>query len=155
MIQVGFSTTHMYLSRIIRFFTKSECSHAFFVFDLFGKAWVLEAGFFGVTLLALEKFQKTNTVIALVPIEATESDLEAAMEELGDRYDFGGLLGSFFVIVGRWFKKKWKNPWDAPKALFCSEFVVKALQANGYPGAENLVAADTTPQDLLDFLTEA
>lgn len=154
MIHVGFSTTNQLISRIIRWFTKATVSHCFFVFDLFGKGWVLQSDFFGVVILPLEKFQKSNTIIALAPIpELGEDDLARAMQELGGAYDFGGLLGGIFPIIGSWFKRKWKNPWENPSALFCSEFIVVSLQEASFPGADQLVASETTPEDLKDFLT--
>jgi hypothetical protein len=154
-IYVGFSTTNQLISRIIRWFTKATTSHCFFVFDLFGKAWILQSDFFGVVVLPAEKFLKSNTLVAMAPIpELGEQDLARAMEHLGGAYDFGGLLGGIWPVIGRWFKKKWSNPWENPKALFCSEFVVTSLQMSGFPGADKLVASETTPEDLKHFLTE-
>lgn len=154
MVYVGFSTTNAILSRFIRWVTKSEVSHTFLVFDLYGRAWVLEAGFFGVTMLPVDKFQKDNIIKTMAAIpEIGDEHIAKAMDDLGDRYDFGGLLGSAVVIVGRWFKRKWKNPWQDSKAMFCSEFVVTILQEAHFPDAELLEPSETTPQDLQDFLT--
>ena len=153
MVYVGFSTTDSIVSKIIRWFTKSEVSHAFFVIDLLGRAWVLESGFHGVTLSPAEKFTAKNTIKYLAQVhELDEPDVATVMNDLGENYDFGGLFGSAFVVIGRWFKQKWRNPWADPKAMFCSEFVVKSLQECGFPGADQLVPQDTTPQDLKDFL---
>ena len=153
MVHIGFSTTNQLISRIIRFFTGSKVSHCFMLFELFEQAWVLEAGFFGISLKPLKKFQKSDTVVALVPVPLAEEDVARAMQALGEKYDFGGLLGSIFPLIGKWFKQKWKNPWNNSKALFCSEFCLKSLQEAGFPGADQLDPASTTPQDLLDFLT--
>lgn len=150
--QVGFSTTNMIISRIVRWFTNSKCSHAFMVIDLYDKPWVLESGYFGIVLLPLDKFAKANKIVALVPVDVPQINVVSAMEELGDAYDFGGLVGAMFPIVGRWFKARWNNPFNSSRAMFCSEFVVTALQHANFPGSDTLVPANTSPQNLMDFL---
>ena len=104
--------------------------------------------------MPVEKLEKE--FVALVPIpELSPDDIALVMaDDLGEKYDFGGLLGMAWNIIGRWFKAKWKNPLNDSKAMFCSEFVVKALQQCQFPEAGKLEAANTTPQDRLDFLTE-
>lgn len=155
MVYIGFSKNKSLLSRLLCFFTKAECSHCFFVFDLYGQGWVLQADWDGIVIDSLAKFQKRDDVVALAAVpELDDQDLAAAMQYLGDGYDYMGLLGGIFPLIGRWFKKKWNNPWSNSKALFCSEFVVAVLQNARFPGAEDLVPDQTTPQMLKDFLTE-
>jgi len=154
MIYVGFSTTNFIVSRIIRRLTKSEVSHTFFAYLAFGRLWVLEAGFLGICIVPLDKFAKKNQIILLVPVkELNTEDLSSAMDRLGDAYDFGGLFGGIFPIIGHWLKRKWKNPWDNTKAMFCSELIVTTLQDAKFKGMEEFVAADTTPQELKDYFT--
>lgn len=155
MIHIGFSTQpKSWLSRIVRWFTKSKASHALIVFEMFDREWILESGIKGVVILPIERLD--GQMVALVPIpELSPADLSKVMvDDLGDDYDFTGLFGMTINVLGRWFKAKWKNPWNNPRSMFCSEFVVKTLQQCGFPGADQLEAANTTPQDLLDFLTE-
>jgi len=152
---VGFSTTNKIISRIIRWVTHSEVSHTFLAYQAFNRIWVLEAGFLGVSIVPLDKFKAKNNIVLMVPVrELSPDDLGAAMDQLGTAYDFGGLLGAIFPVIGHWFKRKWKNPWNNPKAMFCSELVVYSLQSAKFPGTEALVPADTSPQDLKDFFTE-
>lgn len=154
MIYIGFSTQpKSTLSRIVRWFTKSKTSHALIVFQMFGRDWILESGIKGVVILPIERLD--GVMVELIPVpQLSEEDLSKAMvNNLGDDYDFTGLFGMAINVLGRWFKAKWKNPWNNPRSMFCSEFVVKTLQQSGYPGADRLEAATTTPQDLLDFLT--
>ena len=152
-MQIGFSTTNKIISRIIRWFTKAKCSHTFFVFALFDRPWVLGAEFGGIELISLERFQKNNSIVALADVpELGEEAVKDAMASLGEAYDFGGLLGGIFPIIGRWLKLKWTNPWENPKAMYCSEFVIRTLKAHKFPDIEALDATTATPQDLHDFL---
>jgi hypothetical protein len=157
-IRVGFSTGKKnVLSAVIRFFTGSKVSHAWLLLEdtYFGLPLVLEATTEGFRLIPYAKFQAKTTVIEVVDLDPTypvDSGVKQAAQWLGDSYDFGGLLGSAFVLVGRWLKRKWKNPSASSKAMFCSEAVVRVLQASSYPGADQLDPEATTPQDLLDYL---
>lgn len=156
MIKVGFSTHHHnILSSTIRFFTKSEVSHTWLLVDdpLFKRPMVLEATETGIVLTPFDRFATKNDVVCILdPKHPLDSGMSEAGAWLGERYDFLGLVGTAFVLLGRWLKRKWKNPLSSSHAMFCSEFVVNVMQAAQYPGAENLVPTGTTPQDLLDFL---
>ena len=90
-------------------------------------------------------------VDTLVPLDA---GVREAGTWLGEWYDFTCLFGTIFPILGRWLKAKWKNPFNNSRALFCSEAVTKVPQVSKYPRSEFLVPENTTPQDLLVFLTE-
>jgi len=157
MIRVGFSThTKSILSRIIRWFTKSKASHAWLLItdSFFGVEMVMEATETGFRLIPFENFKaEGNDIIAIIdPAYPLDVGVHQAVRWLGEGYDFAGLFGSAFVMLGRWFKRKWRNPWDRPHSMFCSEAVVRILQASQYPGSEKFDPAATTPQDLLDFL---
>jgi hypothetical protein len=153
MVQIGFSTTPKILSRFIRWVTKSRVSHSFIIFDWLGKRWVLESGFSGVVIVPWEKFQRDNIIVKVIaPGFVYNMDLLPAMEELGEKYDYGGLFGTAWVLIGRWLKMKWKNPFNDSKAMFCSELVTKILQKAGHPAVQGLDPATTTPEDLLELL---
>lgn len=156
MIKIGFSThKHNLLSAVIRWFTKSEVSHCWLLVDdpFFGAPMVLEASEVGLRLTNYADFKKANDVVFLVetpfPLDAGVHD---AWGWLGSAYDFGGLFGMSFVMLGRWLKQKWGNPFASKSARFCSEAIVQILQDAKYPGSETCVAQETGPQDLLDFL---
>jgi hypothetical protein len=130
-------------------------SHAFFIYhDVDWSAdMVMEAHEVGFRLIPLAHFEKKNEIVAsFVPKASLESGLrEVALTYLGTHYDFGGLIGSAFLLLGRWLKRKWHNPLQDARSVFCSEAVVIAMQKSKYPGADGLEARDTTPQDLLNF----
>lgn len=156
MISIGFSTTNKIVSRLIRWLTKSTVSHSFIVFDWMGRKMVLEAGFSGVGIIPLNRFiADGNEIVEIIDLPGVNlDDLLPALDDMGEKYDFGGLLGGIFPIIGKWFKQKWHNPWNNTKALFCSELIVTWLQSIGFEPASNLVAEDVSPDRLLKFLKE-
>lgn len=157
MIRVGFSThTKSILSRIIRWFTGSKASHAWLLVDdpFFGMEMVMEATETGFRFIPYDNFKaEGNDIVAVLePAYPLDEGVRQAARWLGESYDFAGLFGSIFVMMGRWLRRKWRNPFDKAHSMFCSEAVVQVLQAAKYPGAEKFDPSATTPQDLLDFL---
>lgn len=166
-IRIGFTTvTNSIVSRLVRWITNSKCSHAIFVyFDAdWGVDMVLEASEVGFREIPLSVFEQQNTVVALlkpkVPMEAGLKHV--ALTYLGTSFDYSGLLGNGPIIFGRWLKRKWNNPWNTARSVFCSEAVVVAMQhcstletggtVGLYPGATELVPENTSPQDLMTFM---
>ena len=155
--RIGFSTPKHFnpVSWLVRKITGSAASHAFFIFH--DKDWdaemVMEAHELGFRLIPLDHFEKKNDIVAtFTPRSSIEEGLKiVALEYLGTMYDYGGLFGGIITRVGKWLKRKWHNPLESSKAVFCSEAVVIALQKSKYPGSETLEAKDTTPQDLLNY----
>lgn len=156
---IGFSTPRRFnvLSWAIRKITGSRASHAWLrvVDPLFHLDMVMEAHTTGMRLIPRAVFEKGNAVVALAyPQGDFSTALGKAGKFLGRKYDFEGLLGMAWVLLGRWLHRKWRNPLNSTKALFCSEAVVEMLQAAKYPGAERLAADSTSPEDLLEFLQD-
>jgi hypothetical protein len=157
MVRVGFSThTKSVLSRIIRWFTGSKASHTWLIIEdtFFGVEMVMEATETGFRLIPFENFKaEGNDIVAIIePVYPLDVGVRQAVRWLGESYDFAGLFGSVVVMLGRWLKRKWRNPLDRAQSMFCSEAVVRVLQASLYPGSEKFDPSATTPQDLLDFL---
>ena len=157
MIRVGFSTCKTnVLSRIIRWFTKSQASHAWLLVEgsFLGMDMVMEATEGGFRITPYETFKKGHDIVAVLDTAfPLDSGVRTAAAWLGERYDYLGLFGSAFVMLGRWMKRKWKNPLDEPHAMFCSEAVAFIIKESGYPGSESMDPSSTTPQDLMDFLS--
>jgi len=155
-VKVGFSTSKRLLSRLIRFLTKGKASHTWlYIEDSFlGVDMVLQADTGGFHLGTFAAFERKHHIVQVIRLEhSVEKGLVAATQWLGASYDYTGLFGSAAVLIGRWLKRKWKNPLNSSKAMFCSEAVVRILQLSDYPGSELLDPSATTPQDLLVFLT--
>lgn len=156
MISIGFSTTDTWMGKLIRWFTKSQVSHVFVYFELGNSGWVVEAGWTGVDIISWDKFTRDNKVVKMVNLpDAVDPDLAYTLEMVGEPYDYPGLLGMVLVMAGRHFHRKWNNPTASGKAIFCSEMVTVLLQQSNYPGAEKLTPRNTSPDDLLKFLTES
>jgi hypothetical protein len=158
---VGFSTPRTWnpLSALIRAMTHSRTSHAWLLVDdpIFEVRLVLEAHSSGFRLVSFMRFVKENQVVALLqPKHPVEGGLPAAGSWLGEEFDVLGLFGIFLVLVKRWFTQgPLRNPFPTSRALFCSESVIRTLQAAGYPGAATLDAEATTPAELLAWLVES
>lgn len=153
--RVGFSTPKGFApaSWLVRKLTKSEWSHAFFVY--FDQDWgadmVLEASAVGFRILPLEKYVKKNHCRLLVPAKPIDEGVKkVALTFVGDRFDYEGLLGMVVPVVGGWLKRKWRNPFRSADKVFCSESVALAARLSpGYLGG--LPETDVTPQQLLEW----
>lgn len=157
MTRIGFSTSRTsWISRIIRWFTASAVSHCFIVYydDEWKRDMVMESegGLGGAVRIV-----PFETIKGIVTLVTPKHDIEIGMFKMADRlgqmYDYGGLFGMAWVILGRWLKKKWSNPWQSSRAMFCSELVAQVLLDSHYPKA-TFVPGDTDPQMLLEFFEE-
>lgn len=153
MIQLGFSTSNAWYSKWIRWFTKSKVSHVFIVADWMGRRIVLEEGPFGYSTRTLESLAANDTIVELyTPPHDISAALAKSLDDLGSFYGYFVLIGMFFVMLGRFFGKKIRNPLTSARAMICSERTAYVLQAAQYPGSETLDPPSTSPEDLLEFL---
>lgn len=164
-VAIGFSTGRGWnpLSALIRWFTQSECSHAWLLYDDVDlRMLMVMESHITFQLVPYEAWLKDNRVVALIhPGHDLDPGLRELALRLGSYYDVGGLLGMLPVQLGRWLqqffrglKLRLRNPWNSGRTLFCSEAVVLALHASGYPGSWQLEAPATSPQELLAFFRE-
>lgn len=131
-VRIGFSRTNAFLSRTIRWFTRSNISHSYIKFydDFLGVSLIIHADFPGVVIIPESKFKINN-----IPIEEYEIDdnrlgdsIRKNMRLIGKKYDFLNLFGWLPVIVFKsWFKRKIKNPLDDPKRLICVDFCLHII----------------------------
>lgn len=154
--KIGFSTPKHFnpVSWVVRMFTKSRASHAFFVYhDVdFDMQMVMEAHELGFRLTPYDHFTRHNKIVKLVqPKNSIDVGLRiVANRYLGSMYDYAGLIGMMVVLVGRWFHRKLRNPFRGSKYVFCSESVILAMKSS--PGYERLtVDPDSSPEDLLKY----
>jgi hypothetical protein len=154
-VKIGFSTNPTnWLSRLIRWGTKSTVSHCFFITEWCGSQVMIEAHWNGLRVLDFKQWQKTKPG-QLVAVVEPEVDLtpgfEALIPYLGQPYDFTGLAGMGIVmLVWGVLRRKINNPWDNHSAVFCSESVAQALSWAAYPGW-TADAQNVTPDDLFQF----
>lgn len=157
----GFSSSEWWVSKIIKRFTSAECSHAFLYLRAteFGDL-VMEAGWDGWRVSTPESLcSGTTRIVELVSCpesmrDAVHSAVVASRRQLGERYDYEGLLGMAWVeIASKWLKKKVKNPFRSARSMFCSDAVVALiLQPAKWPNAELLDAQSISPADLREFV---
>lgn len=163
-VYIGFSTPNWFnpVSWVVRKFTGSSVSHTWTMYfdDDLGIYVVLEAHELGFRIVPFERFEKYNKIVTLIDPVWPFHDLQNQNKDglfflaklLGSMYDFPGLFGSAFVVLGKWLRLKWHNPFKGPRLMFCSEANTRALQVIKYPGADSLIPDDTSPQDLMEFL---
>ena len=151
----GFSTSRAWYSRLIRWATKSKCSHTFLLVNVEGELLVFQEGPLGYGVRSFEAFKTENEVVDLVPPK--HSILEGfrkSLVELGQPYAYVQLVGFGLVLLARtlgWHLSH--NPFSSKRSTFCSERGARVLQDSGYPGSERLEPSMTSPEDLLEFLS--
>lgn len=153
-VAIGFSTVRKNpISALIRWATGAKASHVWLLVRLFGVLTVIEASEKGfIPSMSYARFAKKNDVVSVVVVEHDmHVGLSWAAQHFGERYDAAGLFGMLWVMIGSWFHRRWRNPTDDRKALFCSEAIAEVLRRSNYPGAETFVPQETTPKQLYDF----
>jgi len=152
--RVGFSTSNAWYSRVIRWFTKAQCSHAFLISQALGVTVGIEEGTFGYGIRTLSNMETSgSTIVQVLEAPVVLDDAVAqSFAWLGSRYDYQGLLGMSWVVLMRWLGKKVKNPLASSRSMFCSESVTRVLQLAKYPGADRLDPSATDPETLRKFM---
>ena len=153
-VQVGFSTSEWWVSRVIRWFTKAKVSHAFLYSPFAELGDVAEAAWCGYRISTLTKLTSGTTRVVTMKTPVVPLKMEIAKQWLDTPYAYAALFGEAWVCIGRLFRKMWKNPFPDPHHMFCSEAIVLLMQQSGYPGADKLDAVSTSPDDLLRFMEE-
>jgi hypothetical protein len=161
-VQIGFSYKKgNILSWLIRKVSSSTCSHAWLLIDdpFFGVPMVLQASIEGGFVpMPYARFLTSNTVVEVItPIIPLDAALHTAWPDLGTPYDYLGLFGMAWVMLGRLFHRMWNNPLSSSSEMFCSEAVVEAILIPAqYPGVDSLGPdQDVSPQALRTFLSSA
>jgi len=133
-INICFSTTDGLISRLIRWFTKSNVSHCYLTFrdQTLDRVMVMETNLAGFVLVPWkEELLKGRRLIARYTVCVDEKKQIEAIRRLacylGTGYDFVRLLR--LAIGGFW--QKFKNPSHAPTKILCSESVVRFINSLG------------------------
>lgn len=157
--RVGFSTAKGVggvLSRLVMLFTGDRYSHVWLLYydHAFGCDMVMEASTTW-RLIPLRDFAKHNNIVAIYrPSQSIDEGLREGGRLLGSRYDVEGLLGNVVVVVGEWLRRRWRNPFRSSRQVFCSEGVLRVLQASGYPGAHRLDVDEVRPGQIEALLQD-
>ncbi len=154
-ITIGFSTTRMVSSRIIRWATRSSCSHAFIAFDdrSLNMRMVMQAEAWGFELRPWDRWIRHNTLVAeFCPVgPPLEDALRVLSRRLGTKFDYW----SAFIIGIKSLAQSWSrnrytlNLNQSPWKLTCSEAVVRFLKHGGYAAVKKNDPETTSPGSLL------
>lgn len=153
-MKIVFTSSPSLISWLIRKATHSHVSHCFIVVDVMGGPCAVEADYSGMRVVPLEVIEGESEVIATFDAGVDIVSWEEVRRWLGRPYDYAGLLGFLWVILGRSIGVDLKNPARSPERVFCSESVVRILRSCGFDQARSLDPENTSPQDLLAFCQE-
>jgi hypothetical protein len=150
-LTVLFMTSDSWVSKLIRWFTKGRVSHVAIGMEVMGAPMVLHATVGGVQMWTRARATGGEILVAEYKIiPDITGGVKAGFEHLGDKYDYVGLFGYIFVMIGRLIKQKWKNPLASSHAWVCSEFVAHCDSENKLPEWHKYADSGTDPEDLLD-----
>lgn len=154
-IYFGFSTTDVWLSKIIRAGTGSKYSHCWIRHGsaVWGGTWITHADW---PVLRQWPWRAATTQWTVKQLYRPTWDVRPALAsvraDFEEGYDVPGLLGMVFVeLAWKWFRRRVKNPFASPKAVFCSEFVADIFRAAKLPGTEHWDTEALAPEDVADF----
>ena len=160
-ITIGFSTTKQPISKIIRWFTGSACTHTFVSFHdaSLKMRVVIQAEAWGFELRPWKSWRNNNILVAeYEPIkQSLDKSLLYLAKLLGANFDFRSaiLLGIKYWLF-RWFKTGFTlNPNYSPKKLMCSEAVIRFLLKGKYKSIKHLNPELTSPGELLGLVMES
>ena len=136
---LGFSTTDVFLSAMIRNATGAKYSHAWLCHGstLWGGAWITQADYPTVHSWTFEKAIVGWSQLMVYEVSPEfYDDVRKAMltsrRDFEEKFDIRGLLFMGVVtFVKKWTHKRIGNWLAHPNQLFCSEFVEDVLKATG------------------------
>ena len=145
-MQLLFTTTGSWISRLIRKLTSSSVSHSALGLEWGGVPVILEADWNGVVLKVRSVWETQVKVIAEYEV-LPRLELNRALSHIGARYDYRGLLGFLWVLVAKRLGKRLNNKLASSKAMICSEFIVR-LGQGVIEGWGQFDPETTSPADL-------
>ena len=157
MVCVGFGTNEKWTSKLIRWVTKSECSHVWIEYPsvTWGGRWVVHSwGSAGVVKVPLEQVEKDYPTHRSYECSLNiDGGFQWARQRLGARYDYGVIWNGFLLVLHRITGWGWLNDVLHRNAarFSCSEFVAGFLKAAGVPGTEHMDPEFITPEALREF----
>lgn len=155
MIKLVFTARPNWISRFIRWITKSPVSHVFIEYEskTFGGKWALEAWVPSVrsipSHLAKENVYEEKTLLH------KSFDVPTALMELGKYvgapYDYKSVLMFIPMIIFKKIVAKWRHPLVTNKSQFCSELTARFLMLLKLPGTEEWEPECITPYDIKKY----
>jgi hypothetical protein len=150
-VRIVLTASRTPLGAVIRWVTKSPVSHCLIEFPVWGRRMVAEAGISGVRVVP--SLRARHHVVAEYRCRfGARAGLAAIADEMGKRYDYGGLLVIAWVcILKAWFHVRVRRLRWRTSAVKCSELVAIFLFAAGVAKEGELSRELTTPADIQAF----
>ena len=106
--------------------------HVYLQVNIDGQELIFQATSRRVNLTILEVFLEESNLIKDYQINLTKDQYNQLLifiySTLGRKYDFLGVLGFLWVLLGRKLGKKWANPLAKHQTYFCSELISTVLK---------------------------
>lgn len=134
MINLLFTTSNHWISKLIKFRIKEPVSHVALQIN---QNLVIHATFSGIKIESFQEFKKSNNIIFSLPIEDKTDNLylDNLAKYVGIKYDFLNIIWLFFFV-----KTGLANKWQNSKKYTCVEFVTEVLF--------NVADSTSTPYEL-------
>ncbi len=148
---VGFSTTNLLISKIIRKLTRSNVSHSWISYydKTLNQRMVMQAELFGFEVIPFDRWIRKNTFVRAFVVENNNNALAQIASFIGEEYDVKSILR---LAIKKIFGKVWRKPYKNPLKLMCSEAVLRFLQFTGeFP---ELDPEEIEPGELMRLLEE-
>jgi hypothetical protein len=154
-ITIGFSTTRLFISGLIRWATRSSCSHAFIAFydrDL-NMRMVMQAQSWGFELRPWNRWKRENILVA--EFRPASNHLDQSLcniaHRLGTKFNYrSAVLIGIRSLFSSWYKNRFTlNINQSPWKLTCSEAVIRFLHTARYKTVRGLDPETTSPGRLL------
>ena len=159
---VGFSKPKSWLepfSWLIRLVTWSPVSHAYIKLSLgeLDKKIIFQASGLVVNMIGEDLFDLKENIYKEFTLDIADAKhkeiLQYAIDQLGQPYNFKGVLGMAVVRIGKLLGRKWNNPFGYNSSgAFCSELVAYILET--YDNVSFADVADESPADVLAVMEQ-
>lgn len=152
---IVFSTSRDWVSRAIRWITRSPCSHVALIYDdcTFDIRCVMQSWWSGFELRTLQQWNQGNRVVAEYKVlnHDVNDSVKKLARHLGEGYEFGHIpLLAIKSWMEKWMKLKFSiRPSRTPKKMICSEAITRFLQWSNVEAVKELDPEITSPADLL------
>lgn len=159
--RIAFGTNPRFLSRLIRWVTRSEWSHVWLEYDSddWLSRWAVHAGPDGVVAVPVENVRRAYPRARVYELEGADLDAGRRVLEryVGAAYDYRSVIwNGVLLLLSRVFAKELLEGAvnrDAAK-MSCSEFGTLALIEAGVPEVAELEAELTPPGRLEELVAE-
>lgn len=152
-INVCFSTTSNFISKAVRWFTRSPISHCYITFQdqTLKRVMIMEADWIGFVLAPWDGVvPKGRELVARFKVNVPEENQLAAIHKLTFLLGAGYNYRSLAILAVRRFVRQFNNPLTSPKKVICSESVVMFLNEAGATELEN--PGSWTPDDVYSYV---